>query len=144
MNKLKLIVLKVIFTVISLGYSTSLFAQDTDSDGILNATDNCISIANPNQEDSDALVLSQNVAPLGTVYAENNYSSDFPASRAINGVIGYTGSYWLGPQTSNAGYFEFQLDKVRSIGVINMLNSRNASYNDRGTKRVRVFFKKLV
>ena len=95
----------LVFTLILA--STIVFSQDNDNDGILDADDNCVSTSNADQEDSDA-VDWRNVAPLGTIISENSYAGGgFPASRAIDGVNGISGNYWLGPQTS---YGEFTID----------------------------------
>ena len=37
----------------SFGLSQQAFAVDSDGDGVLDDTDNCITIANPTQENSD-------------------------------------------------------------------------------------------
>ena len=68
-------------------FMNALNAQDADSDGVLDADDNCVSTSNADQEDSDA-VDWRNVAPLGTIISATNYSSGFPASRAIDDVNG--------------------------------------------------------
>ena len=52
--------MKKVFFISFLLASTIVFSQDADSDGIDDSYDNCPSIANPNQEDSDApLVASE-------------------------------------------------------------------------------------
>ena len=119
---------------------TIVFSQDNDNDGILDADDNCVSTSNADQEDSDA-VDWRNVAPLGTIISEYSYAGGgFPASRAIDGVNGISGNYWLGPNVTNHGEFIIDLGQNRDIQKINILNGRNWTFQDRATKAFRIYF----
>ena len=119
---------------------TIVFSQDNDNDGILDADDNCVSTSNADQEDSDA-VDWRNVAPLGTIISEYSYAGGgFPASRAIDGVNGTAGNYWLGPNVTNHGEFIIDLGQNRDIQKINILNGRNWTFQDRATKAFRIYF----
>ena len=120
-------------------FMNALNAQDADSDGVLDADDNCVSTSNADQEDSDAVDWI-NVAPLGTILSETNYSSSFPASRVIDGVNGISGNYWLGPNGTNHGHFIIDLGQNRDIQKINILNGRNWTFQDRATKAFRIYF----
>lgn len=108
--------------------------SDSDSDGITDANDNCPTVSNPTQLDSDALIGWVNVAQGATVLNESSYGG-FPASRAVDGVVSFgSTSYWLAPNGSGSGYFTIDLGQSYNVSKIRLGNCRNQSYSDRATK----------
>jgi hypothetical protein len=75
----------------------------------------------------------------------NSGSSQFPSSAVTDGYLAtpdndtgsitevYGAGYWLGHNLQNTGYFVLDLGSPYSIGQIELFNTRNGSYGDRGT-----------
>jgi hypothetical protein len=78
-----------------------------------------------------AFALLRNVP---TVQASSTYSSDFPASQAIDGL---RKTEWLLPQQS-AGWLELSFARPRAVRSVVLLNAMNGSYRDRAAKSLKL------
>jgi hypothetical protein len=112
-----------------------VFSQDNDSDGVLDSFDNCPSIANPNQEDSDATrgtsIISQGKSVSGD--CGNSPNCWGPPGRVVDGSwLENNGTYWVGLVSSGASEITIDLGAVYDISKISMRNgddgnSKNAA-----------------
>ncbi|MDB3927011.1 discoidin domain-containing protein, partial [Flavobacteriales bacterium] len=123
--------MKKVFFISFLLASTIVFSQDADSDGINDSYDNCPSIVNPNQEDSDltspALVSVSSISSSGEY--DNLYIDDYVAQ--------YIGRWLLPEQTT--GWIQFDLGEAKSISKVDLINTTNNGLFDRGTKDFSIY-----
>jgi hypothetical protein len=67
----------------------------------------------------------------------------FPASRAVDGVMfeatDAAESWWLGREATLDEYFTLDLGEVYRVDQINLFNTHNRQYNDRGTEEFVIY-----
>jgi hypothetical protein len=85
----------------------------------------------------------------GGIYGTPNVTDGQNAADPFNnsGTItepGQDGSYWLGPGYTNTGYFVLDLEASYSIGQIELFNTRNGPYEDRGTGNFSISASNLI
>ena len=111
--------------------SLFLSAQDADSDGVVDANDNCPTVSNSSQADYDAIIVPANTYVI-TSSAE--FSSAFVDDKIADDNVGY----WLLPNYTT-GWVQIDLGSAKNIYAIIWQNTNNPNYNDRGTNAYSIY-----
>ena len=124
--------MKKVFFISFLLASTVVFSQDADSDGIDDSYDNCPSIANPNQEDSDATRGASIISQGRSVWGDCGGSPCWgPPSRVVDGSwLQNNGTYWVGLVSSGVSTITIDLGAVYDISKISMRNGADGGSNN--------------
>ena len=123
--------LLIVVLIINLNY---LNAQDQDGDGLLDSSDNCPTVTNPDQLDSEGH-YGVNIA-LGKSVFGDQFGTGFEASKVTDGIIdnSYANGYWLASDGNNKSFI-IDLGSVESVKKFRWINTVNGYQSrDRGTK----------
>ena len=102
--------MKKLFFISLLLASTIVFSQDADSDGIVDSYDNCPTVSNPNQTDSD---IESVPVIWNMISSSGQYNSTFRADRIADNNSGY----WLLPD-ARTGWVQIDLGSAKDIREI--------------------------
>ena len=109
--------MKKVFFISFLLATTVVFSQDADSDGINDSYDNCPSIANPNQEDSD--LTSPALVSVSSISSSGEYNNEFVDDNVAQNI-----GRWLLPEQTT-GWIQFDLGEVKPISKVDLINTTN-------------------
>jgi hypothetical protein len=123
--------MKKVFFISFLLATTVVFSQDADSDGINDSYDNCPSLSNPNQEDSD--LTTPTLVAVSSISSSGEYNNDYPDDN----VSQYIGPWLLPEQTT--GWIQFDLGEAKPISKVDLINTTNNGLFDRGTKDFSIY-----
>jgi hypothetical protein len=111
--------------------TTVVFSQDADSDGINDSYDNCPSLSNPNQEDSD--LTTPTLVAVSSISSSGEYNNDYPDDN-----VAQNPGRWLLPEQTT-GWIQFDLGEAKPISKVDLINTTNNGLFDRGTKDFSIY-----
>jgi hypothetical protein len=114
--------------------STDQTNSDTDSLG--DVCDNCDTVDNEDQLDQDVDTNYTKITSGMSASASTNYPGYSPAN-VINGSTSDANGYWL-LKNDLTGYVKVDLGQEYDVGKIDVTNTFNPPYNDRGTTKYRI------
>ena len=114
----------------------SIDQTNSDNDSLGDICDNCDTVDNEDQLDTDINTEYTNVSQGKTVSASSIYPGYVPGF-AVDGIRADSNRYWL-LVDQTAGYIKVDLGQDYDIGKIDVTNTFNPPYNDRGTTKYRI------
>ena len=108
------------------------FSQDADSDNVIDSNDNCPSLANPNQEDSD--LINPTIISVVSISSSGEYSTAYQDDN-----VAQNNGRWLLPDYQIPGWIQFDLGETRLVSKLEVINTTNNGLNDRGTGNYTIY-----
>jgi hypothetical protein len=99
---------------------------------VFDSNDNCPSLANPNQEDSD--LINPTIISVVSISSSGEYSNAYQDDN-----VAQNNGRWLLPDYQIPGWIQFDLGETRLVSKLEVINTTNNGLNDRGTGNYSIY-----